>query len=76
MKTRVIVQSPEDYKAWEDSQKTVAAKDPVTVAAMIHDEAMVSQVKAMGFDSDHSALSHLRHEAISMNEVAQIAQSL
>jgi cytochrome c oxidase subunit II len=76
MKTRVIVQSPEDYKAWEDSQKAVAAKDPVTVAEMIHDEAMVSQVKAMGFDSDRSGLSHLRHEAISMNEVAEIAKSL
>jgi cytochrome c oxidase subunit II len=76
MKTRVIVQSAEDFKAWEDSQKTVAAKDPVTVAAMMHDKAMVSQVKAMGFDSDRYTLSHLRHEAISMNEVAKIAQSL
>jgi cytochrome c oxidase subunit II len=76
MNTRVIVQSPEEYKAWEDSQKTVAAKDPVTVAALIHDEAMASQVKAMGFGSDHSVMSHLRHEAISMAEVVEIAQSL
>jgi cytochrome c oxidase subunit II len=76
MNTRVIVQSPEEYRAWEDSQKTVATKDPVTVAALIHDEAMASQVKAMGFGSDHSAMNHLRHEAISMAEVEKIAQSL
>ncbi len=76
MNTRVIVQSPEEYQAWENSQKTVATKDPVTVAALIHDEAMASQVKAMGFGSDHSVMNHLRHEAISMTEVAQIAQSL
>jgi cytochrome c oxidase subunit II len=76
MNTRVIVQSPEEYQAWETSQKAVASKDPVTVAALIHDEAMASQVKAMGFGPDHSVMNHLRHEAISMAEVVQIAQSL
>jgi cytochrome c oxidase subunit II len=76
MNTRVIVQSPEEYQAWETSQKAVASKDPVTVAALIHDEAMASQVKAMGFGPDRSVMNHLRHEAISMTEVAQIAQSL
>jgi cytochrome c oxidase subunit II len=76
MNTRVIVQSHEEYQAWETSQKAVASKDPVTVAALIHDEAMASQVKAMGFGTDHSVMNHLRHEAISMTDVVQIAQSL
>jgi cytochrome c oxidase subunit II len=76
MKTRVIVQTPEEFQAWEDSQKTVALKDPVTIAAAIHDEAMVSQVKAMGFSPDHAAMSHLHHEAIAGLQTAQIAQSL
>lgn len=76
MKTRVIVQAPADYQAWEDSQKTVALKDPVRIATAIHDEAMVSQVKAMGFSPDHAAMSHLHQEAVSVAQTAQIAQSL
>jgi cytochrome c oxidase subunit II len=76
MNTRVIVQTPEEYQAWETSQKTVATKDPATVAALIHDEAMTSQVKAMGFGPDHAAMHHLHQEAVSRAEVAQLAQSL
>ncbi|WP_404786147.1 cytochrome c oxidase subunit II [Altericista sp. CCNU0014] len=77
MKTRVIVQTPEEYQAWEDSQKTVALKDPVAVASLIHDEAMTSQVKAMGFGPDRRAMDRLHQVAVSETaEVAQLARSL
>jgi cytochrome c oxidase subunit 2 len=73
MKTKVIVLAPEEYQTWEQSQKAVAASDPVTIASAMYDTAMQSQVEAMGLGADHAAMDHLRHHADTFPEVMQEA---
>jgi cytochrome c oxidase subunit II len=75
MRTRVIVQAPEDYQAWVQSQK-VAAVDTATLIAQAQDAAMHSQVGSMGLTADAAAMDHLRHTAMSFAKTAELADSL
>jgi cytochrome c oxidase subunit 2 len=61
MKTQVIVQAPEAYQSWEQSQKAVASQEPTVIAAAVHETAMQSQVEAMGFGLSPAAMEHLHH---------------
>jgi cytochrome c oxidase subunit II len=76
MRTRVLVQAPEEYQAWVKSQQTTALADPKTIIAAVHDKAMTSQVAAMGFAPDETAMDHMQHHALSKPETVQIAQAL
>jgi cytochrome c oxidase subunit II len=76
MRTRVLVQAPEEYQSWVKSQQTTASVDPQTIVAAVHDEAMKYQVAAMGFAPDESAMDHMQHHALSKAETVQIAQAL
>lgn len=75
MRTRVIVQAPEDYQAWVQSQK-VAAVDTATLIAQAQDAAMHSQIGSMGLTADAAAMEHLHHTAMSFAQTAEVAESL
>ncbi|MGB8700019.1 MAG: cytochrome c oxidase subunit II [Thermosynechococcaceae cyanobacterium] len=75
MKTKVIVQAPEDYQTWVQSQ-TTAAVDATTLVAAAQEQARQTQVAAMGFESHSMAMDHLHRHAVSTPETLQIAQSL
>jgi cytochrome c oxidase subunit II len=76
MKTQVIVQAPEAYQAWEQSQKAVASKDPTILAAAMHDTAMQSQVEAMGFGVSPAAMEHLHHQHVATTATLPISPAL
>lgn len=75
MRTRVIVQAPEDYQAWVKSQQ-VAAVDTSTLIAQAQDAAMHSQIGSMGLTADAAAMEHLHHTAMSFAQTAELAESL
>jgi cytochrome c oxidase subunit II len=75
MRTRVIVQAPEDYQAWVKSQQ-VAAIDTATLIAQAQDAAMHSQIGSMSLTADASAMEHLHHTAMSFAQTAELAKSL
>jgi cytochrome c oxidase subunit II len=75
MRTRVIVQVPEDYQAWVQSQK-VAAVDTASLIAQAQDAAMHSQIGSMGLTADAAAMDHLHHAAMSFAQTAELAKSL
>ncbi len=76
MRTRVLVQTPEEYQTWVQSQQATASKDPQTIVAAVHDEAMKSQVAAMGFTPDGNVMTHLHHMDMSGEKSVQVAQSM
>jgi cytochrome c oxidase subunit II len=77
MRTRVLVQTPEEYQTWVQSQQTTASLDPQTIVAAMHDEAMKSQVAAMGFVPEGNVMNHLHHHSMdSLGETVQVAQSM
>jgi cytochrome c oxidase subunit II len=75
MRTRVIVQAPDDYQAWVKSQQ-VAAVDTATLIAQAQDAAMHSQIGSMGLTADASAMEHLHHTAMSFVQTTELAKSL
>jgi cytochrome c oxidase subunit II len=75
MRTRVIVQTPEDYQAWVQSQR-VAAVDTNTLIAQAQDAAMHSQIHSMGLTADAAAVEHLHHAALSSAQTAEVAKTL
>jgi cytochrome c oxidase subunit II len=75
MRTRVIVQAPEDYQSWVKSQQ-VAAVDTATLIAQAQDAAMHSQIGSMGLTADASAMEHLHHTAMSFAQTSELAKSL
>lgn len=79
MRTRVIVQTPEDYQSWVQSQR-VAALDAPTLIAQAQDAAMHGQVSSMGLTADAASMQHLHHTAMSFAQtdaqMDKIAKSL
>ncbi|MCG9893374.1 MAG: cytochrome c oxidase subunit II [Thermosynechococcaceae cyanobacterium MS004] len=79
MRTRVIVQTPEDYQAWVKSNQVAAADTATRTANLIaqaQDAAMHSQIHALGLTADASSLEHLHHQAMSFAQTSELAQSL
>jgi cytochrome c oxidase subunit II len=75
MRTRVIVQTPEDYQSWVQSQR-IAAIDTATLIAQAQDAAMHSQIGSMGLTADASSVEHLHHTAMSFAQTSEIAKAL
>ncbi len=75
MRTRVIVQTPEDYDSWVQSQR-IAAVDTNTLIAQAQDAAMHSQIHSMGLTADAAAVEHLHHAALSSAQTAEVAKML
>ncbi|HEY9827401.1 MAG TPA: cytochrome c oxidase subunit II [Stenomitos sp.] len=76
MKTRVIVQSPEDFQTWENSQKTVAAQDSMVIASSVLESPSMAHVHDMGLMPEAAELEHLRHQGLANLDTVQMAEAL
>ncbi len=66
MKTRVIVQAPEEYQAWEQSQ-IASLEPPMTIATL------PTATAALGLQADAPALEHLHHQGMAQAEMVHMA---